>query len=72
MDKVYWLWYWGVNQNDLTKHSKPKKFIDFNKMKTYSSKHSKSHQWIGEGYWSNYKKNNKINNEYISNLKLNI
>lgn len=56
MNKTYWIWYWGINQNDLTIHSKPKKFTDFNKMKIYSGKHSSKHKWIGIGYWSNYEK----------------
>ena len=56
MNKTYWLWYWGIDQRDLMKHSKPKEFTDFNKMKMYSSNHSAKHQWIGEGYWSNYEK----------------
>ena len=54
--KKYWLWYWGVNQNDTSIHSKKKKFKNFDKMKTYSSKHSEKHQWIGVDYWSNYEK----------------
>ena len=32
------------------------KVTDFNKMKKYSAKHSKNHQWIGRDYWSNYDK----------------
>ena len=56
--KEYWLWYWGINQKDEAIHSKKKKFTDFNKMKNYSAKHSKKHQWIGRDYWSNYDKNN--------------
>ncbi len=36
--KKYWLWYWGVNQNDTSIHSKKKKFKNFDKMKTYSLK----------------------------------
>lgn len=54
--KAYWLWFWGVNQNDLQKRSPQKKFKDFDKMKTYSAKHSHKHKWIGKDYWSNYKK----------------
>jgi hypothetical protein len=54
--KTYWLWYWGVNQNDVSVHSPKKKFTDFDKMKTYSAKHSCKHKWIGKGYWSNYEK----------------
>jgi hypothetical protein len=54
--KEYWLWYWGISQTDTTIHSKKKRFTDFNKMKVYSSKHSKKHQWIGNNYWSNYDK----------------
>ncbi len=54
-EKTYWLWFWGVDQNDLQKHSKQKKFKDFDKMKTYSAKHSKKHEWIGRDfYWSDY------------------
>lgn len=56
MNKTYWIWYWGVDQKDLTRHSKPKKFTDFHRMKKYSANHSKNHQWIGEGYWSSYEK----------------
>lgn len=56
MKQTYWLWYWGIDQNDLNKHSPKKKFTDFGKMKTYSAKHDFKHQWIGEGYWSNYDK----------------
>ena len=52
----YWLWYWGINQKDEATHSKKKKFTDFNRMKNYSAKHSKNHQWIGRDYWSNYDK----------------
>ena len=46
----YWLWYWGINQKDEAIHSKKKKFTDFNRMKNYSAKHSKNHQWIGRDY----------------------
>ena len=52
--KIYWIWYWGYNDNTKI-HSKPKKFYDFDKMKTYSSNHSYTHQWIN-GYWSNYER----------------
>ena len=45
--KEYWLWYWGINQKDEAIHSNKKKFTDFNRMKNYSAKHSKKHQWIG-------------------------
>ena len=48
--KEYWLWYWGINQKDEAIHSKKKKFTDFNRMKNYSAKHSKNHQWIGRDY----------------------
>ena len=54
--KEYWLWYWGVDQEDLTKHSKPKKFYYFDKMKTYSANHSYKHKWIGSDYWSDYER----------------
>lgn len=54
--KEVWYWYWGINQNDLTKHSPKLKFRNFNRMKEYSSIHSHKHKWIGEGYWSNYEK----------------
>jgi hypothetical protein len=56
METSYWLWWWGENQEDLKIHSKKKKFTDFEKMKVYSSRHSKNHQWIGQKYWSNYEK----------------
>ena len=55
-EKTYWLWFWGVNQNNTNIHSKKKKFTDFDKMKTYSAKHSYKHKWIGKDYWSNYEK----------------
>lgn len=58
MKEEYWLWYWGVNQKKLKVHSKPKKFMDFNKMKNYSANHSAKHKWIGKGYWSIYDKIN--------------
>jgi len=54
--KPYWLWYWGVHQKDLKKHSPKKKFTDFDKMKEYSAKHSAEYQWVGRGYWSDYDK----------------
>ncbi len=53
-NNVHWLWYWGIDQNDLTIHSPKRKFKSFNRMKTYSSKHSFTHKWIGAGYWSTY------------------
>lgn len=56
MKKNYWLWWWGVDQNDTTKHSPKKKFTDFDKMKEYSSSHSYKHRWVGNSYWSNYEK----------------
>lgn len=55
-EKIYWLWWWGINQKRLKIHSPKKKFTDFDKMKEYSAKHSFQHQWIGPGYWSNYEK----------------
>lgn len=61
--KTYWLWYWGVNQDNKNEHSEKKKFTDFNKMKTYSSKHSYEHRWIGKNYWSNYEQYRKEDEE---------
>jgi hypothetical protein len=55
-EKAYWLWFWGVNQNDTNIHSKKKKFTDYDKMKTYSAKHSHKFKWIGKDYWSDYEK----------------
>lgn len=49
----YWLWFWGFDQKDLKSHSIKKRFNDFDKMKTYSAKHSAEHQWIAQ-YWSDY------------------
>jgi len=50
----HWLWYWGWNQNDLTKHSNKIKFYDFDEMKEFSAKHSYSCQHLKPNYWSNY------------------
>jgi hypothetical protein len=54
--KVTWVWYWGIDQDNLTKRSADHVFTDFDKMKEHSAKHSFEHQWIGDGYWSNYDK----------------
>jgi len=56
----YWLWWWGVEQDNTDKHSPKKKFTDFNKMKDYSAKHSYNHQFLKPGYWSNYEKIEKL------------
>lgn len=56
MKKPYWMWYWGKNQSDLTNHSRPKIFYDFDKMKIYSGKHSFKYQDKYNYYWSNYEK----------------
>lgn len=61
--KTYWLWYWGVNQDNKNEHSEKKKFTDFDKMKSYSSKHSYEHRWIGKNYWSNYEQYKKEEEE---------
>ena len=61
--KTYWLWYWGVNQDNKNEHSEKKKFTDFDKMKSYSSKHSYEHRWIGKNYWSNYEQYKKEEKE---------
>ena len=61
--KTYWLWYWGVNQDNENEHSEKKKFTDFDKMKSYSSKHSYEHRWIGKNYWSNYEQYRKEDEE---------
>ena len=61
--KTYWLWYWGVNQDNKNEHSEKKKFTDFDKMKSYSSKHSYEHRWIGKNYWSNYEQYRKEEGE---------
>ncbi len=61
--ETYWLWYWGVNQDNENEHSEKKKFTDFNKMKTYASKHSYEHRWIGKNYWSNYEQYRKEDEE---------
>ena len=61
--ETYWLWYWGVNQDNKNEHSEKKKFTDFDKMKTYSSKHSYEHRWIGKNYWSNYEQYRKEDEE---------
>lgn len=52
----YWLWYWGHDQNDVTRHSPKIKFTDFDKMKTFSAKHGAEHSWMKPNYWSNYEK----------------
>lgn len=51
-----WLWWWGVDQNDTSKHSPKIKYSSFETMKLKSAKHSADYQWVGEGYWSNYEK----------------
>ena len=61
--ETYWLWYWGVNQDNKNEHSEKKKFTDFDKMKSYSSKHSYEHRWIGKNYWSNYEQYKKEEKE---------
>lgn len=53
-EEVYWLWYWGWDQNDLTQHSVKIKFTDFNEMKTFSSRHSFVCQHLKPNYWSKY------------------
>ena len=54
--ETYWLWWWGVDQNDTTKHSPKIRYSSFETMKLQSAKHSSEHQWVGEGYWSDYEK----------------
>lgn len=53
---TYWLWYWGVDQNNTSRHSPPTRFSNFEGMKTYSAQHGATHHWIGPDYWSNYEK----------------
>ena len=56
-----WYWFWGKDQNNLDKHSLYKRFNDFNKMKTYSTKHSKKYKEKYNDYWSNYIKESNGN-----------
>ncbi len=49
-----WYWFWGKDQNNLDRHSRLKKFIDFNKMKIHSSNHSYLYSKKYKEYWSNY------------------
>jgi hypothetical protein len=51
---AYWEWYWGTDQNDLTKHSEKIKFTDFDRMKNFSAKHSYSCEHLKPNYWSSY------------------
>lgn len=56
-EETSWLWYWGWDQNDLTKHSVKLSFTDFDEMKEFSSKHSFVSQHLKPNYWSNYELN---------------
>lgn len=53
-DDGHWLWYWGWDTSDKTKHSEKLKFTNFNEMKTFSSRHSYSCQHFKPNYWSTY------------------
>jgi len=54
--RTSWVWHWGIDQNNIQIHSADHVFSDFNEMKEFSSQHSFEHQWIGDGYWSDYDK----------------
>lgn len=63
--KTTWIWYWGIDQNNPKQRSADHVFTDFDKMKKHLSQHSFEHQWIGKGYWSNYDKVDKVDNEWV-------